>query len=337
VLELFPNLAARFVGLPDGRVVSVLESGVRPEFSTVNGQGMTDEEIQAYAEQDRVAGFDLAHGPLMRFTLIRLAPGRYVLVQTVHHIIADGWSVPPMLRALLAEYESPGSVHVRGSYADYVRWLVTSDADESDRVWAQELAGLETPSLVAEGHTASEHFADMVIDAAADLDETTRAAGVPLSVAVHSAWGVTLGGILGRSDVVFGSTVSGRDADVPGIAEMVGLFINTIPVRARWAGDTTARELLASVRDHQTSVLSHQHVSLTRIGRHAPNGSAFDTLVVFDVATDVTSWPPMRSSATAIRTSAATASGSRPAAINRSRVADDRGWNWNTREHLSGR
>ena len=175
VLELFPNLAARFVGLPDGRVVSVLESGVRPEFSTVDGQGMTFEEIQAYAEQDRVAGFDLARGPLMRFTLIRTAPGRYVLVQTVHHIIADGWSVPPMLRALLAEYDAPGSGcygNVRRSYADYVRWLVTSDADESDRVWSSELAGLPGPSLVAEGHTPSEHFADMVIDAAADLDET---------------------------------------------------------------------------------------------------------------------------------------------------------------------
>ncbi|MFI6096157.1 amino acid adenylation domain-containing protein [Lentzea sp. NPDC051213] len=289
VLELFPNLAARFVGLPDGRVVSVLESGVRPEFSTVDGQGMTAEEIRAYAEQDRVAGFDLARGPLMRFTLIRTAPGRYVLVQTVHHIIADGWSVPPMLRALLAEYEAPGSVHVRGSYADYVRWLVTGDADESDRVWSQELAGLAAPSLVSEGHTPSEHFADVVIDAAADLDETTRAAGVSLSVAVHSAWGVTLGGILGSSDVVFGSTVSGRDADVPGIAEMVGLFINTIPVRARWSRETSARALLASVREHQTNVLPHQHVSLTRIGRQSPHGSAFDTLVVFDVATDVTS------------------------------------------------
>ncbi|MFS8097633.1 amino acid adenylation domain-containing protein [Lentzea alba] len=289
VLELFPNLAARFVGLPDGRVVSVLESGVRPEFSTVDGQGMTDEEIREYAERDRVAGFDLARGPLMRFTLIRTAPGRYVLVQTVHHIIADGWSVPPMLRALLAEYDAPGSVHVRGSYADYVRWLVTSDAEESDRVWAAELAGLSTSSLVAEGHTPSERFDDLVVDAAPDLDSATRAAGVSLSVAVHSAWGVTLGGLLGSQDVVFGSTVSGRDADVPGIAEMVGLFINTIPVRAKWSSDTSAGELLASVRDHQTAVLPHQHVSLTRIGRQSPNGSAFDTLVVFDVATDVTS------------------------------------------------
>ncbi|SDI93294.1 non-ribosomal peptide synthase domain TIGR01720/amino acid adenylation domain-containing protein [Lentzea albidocapillata subsp. violacea] len=287
VLELFPNLAARFAGLADGRVVSVLESGVRPEFSTVDGQGMTDEEIQEYAERDRVAGFDLARGPLMRFTLIRVAPQRFVLVQTVHHIIADGWSVPPMLRALLAEYSTPGSVHPRGSYADYVRWLVNADAEEGDRVWSEELAGLAAPSLVAEGHTPSELFDDVVIDAAPDLNAATRAAGVPLSVAVHSAWGVTLGGILGSQDVVFGSTVSGRDADVPGIAEMVGLFINTIPLRVCWSG-SSARALLESVRAHQTAVLPHQHVSLTRIGRQAPHGSAFDTLVVFDVATDVT-------------------------------------------------
>ncbi|SDF79314.1 non-ribosomal peptide synthase domain TIGR01720/amino acid adenylation domain-containing protein [Lentzea fradiae] len=287
VLELFPNLAARFVSLADGRVVSVLESGVRPDFSTVDGQGMTGEEIRDLAERDRATGFDLARGPLMRYTLIRTAPQRYVLVQTVHHIIADGWSVPPMLRALLAEYDKPGSVHVRGSYADYVRWLVNADAEESDRVWASELAGLPGPSVVAPEHTPSELFADAVVDAAPDLDERTRAAGVPLSVAVHSAWGVTLGALLGKRDVVFGSTVSGRDADVPGIAEMVGLFINTIPVRTRWS--TSARELLDSVRAHQTAVLPHQHVSLTRIGRQAPHGSAFDTLVVFDVATDVTS------------------------------------------------
>ncbi|MFD5825919.1 amino acid adenylation domain-containing protein [Lentzea sp. NPDC060358] len=287
VLELFPNLAARFASLADGRVVSVLESGVRPEFSTVDGQGMTGEEIAGLAERDRVAGFDLARGPLMRFSLIRTAPQRYVLVQTVHHIIADGWSVPPMLRALLAEYDKPGSVHVRGSYADYVRWLVRADAAESDRVWADELAGLPGPSFVAPGHTPSELFADAVADAAPDLDDRTRAAGVPLSVAVHSAWGVTLGALLGRHDVVFGSTVSGRDADVPGIAEMAGLFINTIPVRVKWS--TSSRELLDSVRAHQTAVLPHQHVSLTRIGRQTPHGSAFDTLVVFDVATDVTS------------------------------------------------
>ncbi|OAR26968.1 non-ribosomal peptide synthetase [Streptomyces sp. ERV7] len=288
LLTLYPNLAARFTALADGRVVSVLEGGVQAPFTTLDRPGITDEEIRDHAERDRRAGFDLATGPLMRFTLIRdPESGRNVLVQTVHHIIADGWSVPPMLRALLAEYHAPGTVHPVGGFPDYVAWLAGRDADESDRVWSAELAELPGPSLVAEGHTPSDRFADTSVDPEYDIDAAARSAGVTLSVAVHSAWALTLGGILHRDDVVFGSTVSGRDADVPGIGDMVGLFINTVPLRARWAAGTTARELLTSVREHQGAVLPHQHVSLARIGRQAGVGSLFDTLVVFDVATDV--------------------------------------------------
>ncbi|MFI6945715.1 amino acid adenylation domain-containing protein [Streptomyces sp. NPDC050422] len=287
LLTLYPNLAARFVALADGRVVSVLESGAEAPFTTLDRPGITDAEIREYAERDRRAGFDLATGPLMRYTLLRGGPGRNVLVQTVHHIIADGWSVPPTLRTLLAEYHRPGAAYGTGGFADYVQWLAGRDDDESDRVWRDELAGLSGPSLVAEGHTPSDRFADTAMEPADDIDAAARTAGVPLSVAVHSAWAVTLGGILHGTDVVFGSTVSGRDADVPGIADMVGLFINTIPVRARWTATTTASGLLASVREHQSAVLPHQHVSLARIGRSAGAGARFDTLVVFDVATDV--------------------------------------------------
>ncbi|MFJ8557792.1 amino acid adenylation domain-containing protein [Streptomyces microflavus] len=287
LLTLYPNLAARFTALADGRVVSVVESGTRAPFTTLDRPAITDEEIRDLAERDRRAGFDLATGPLMRYTLIRTGAGRSVLVQTVHHIIADGWSVPPMLRTLLAEYHAPGSVYPVGGYRDYVGWLAGQDQDESDRVWRQELAGLPGPSLVAEGHTPSERFADIAAEPADDIDIAARSAGVPLSVAVHSAWAVTLGGILRGRDVVFGSTVSGRDAEVPGVRDMVGLFINTIPVRARWAATDTAYDLLAAVKEHQSAVLAHQHVSLARIGRQSGAGSLFDTLVVFDVATDV--------------------------------------------------
>ncbi|MEV4185962.1 amino acid adenylation domain-containing protein, partial [Streptosporangium canum] len=287
LLALYPNLAARFVALADGRVVSVLESGVEAPFTTLEHPGITDDEIRDYAERDRRAGFDLATGPLMRYTLIRTGAGRNVLVQTVHHIIADGWSVPPMLRALLAEYHAPGTVYPRGDFPGHVRRLAARDDDESARVWRDQLAGLPGPSLVAEGHTPSDRFAETAVEPDDDIDAAVRSAGVPLSVAVHSAWAVTLGGILQGKDVVFGSTVSGRDADVPGIEDMVGLLINTIPVRARWDGTTTARELLASVREHQSAVLPHQHVSLTGIGRGVGSGPLFDTLVVFDVATDV--------------------------------------------------
>ncbi|MFE7575051.1 amino acid adenylation domain-containing protein [Streptomyces sp. NPDC057521] len=288
LLTLYPNLAARFTALADGRVVSVLESGTEAPFTVLDRPGITDEEIRELAERDRRAGFDLAAGPLMRYTLVRGGPGRTVLVQTVHHIVADGWSVPPMLRALLAEYHRPGAAYRAGGFADYVRLLAARDDEESDRVWGEQLAGLPGASLVAEGHTPSDTFADTAVEPAHDIDTAAREAGVPLSVAVHSAWAVTLGGLLHREDVVFGSTVSGRDADVPGIADMVGLLINTIPVRARWTGSTTAGDLLTSVRDHQSAVLAHQHVSLARIGRLDGAAARFDTLVVFDVATDVT-------------------------------------------------
>lgn len=287
LLTLYPNLAARFVALADGRVVSVLESGAEAPFTVLDRPGITDAEIREYAERDRRAGFDLATGPLMRYTLVRGGPGHPVLVQTVHHIIADGWSVPPMLRTLLAEYHRPGAAYRTGGFPDYVHWLAGRDDTESDRVWREQLAGLPGPSLVAEGHTPSDRFADAAVEPSDDIDAAARAAGVPLSVAVHSAWAVTLGGILRGTDVVFGSTVSGRDADVPGIADMVGLFINTVPVRARWTTTTTASGLLASVREHQSAVLPHQHVSLARIGRLTGAGARFDTLVVFDVATDV--------------------------------------------------
>ncbi|MFI8949791.1 amino acid adenylation domain-containing protein [Streptomyces sp. NPDC053750] len=287
LLTLYPNLAARFVSLDDGRVVSVLDGGARAPFTTLDRPGITDDEIRDHAERDRRAGFDLATGPLMRYTLIRAGSGRHVLVQTVHHIVADGWSVPSMLRTLLAEYHAPGTVRPLGGFRDYVRRLAEHDDEASDRVWRDQLVDLPGPSLVAEGHTPSDRFADTAAVPGDDIDAAARSAGVPLSVAVHSAWAVTLGGILHGKDVVFGSTVSGRDADVPGIEDMVGLFINTIPVRARWTGTSTAADLLASVREHQSAVLAHQHVSLARIGRQAGVGSLFDTLVVFDVATDV--------------------------------------------------
>ncbi len=287
LLTLYPNLAARFTALTDGRVVSVVENGRRAFFTILDGPARTDEEIRELAEQDRRAGFDLATGPLMRYTLIRSDAGHPVLVQTVHHIIADGWSVPPMLRTLLAEYHTPGSVYALGGYRDYVDWLAARDQDESDRVWREELAGLPGPSLVAEGHTPP------------NGSPMSRWSPPRTSTSPHAPPGSPergraqrVGGDPGRAaaqqDVVFGSTVSGRDADVPGIRDMVGLFINTIPVRARWSATDTAYDLLDAVKRHQGAVLPHQHRLSGPTGRQSGTGTLFDTLVVFDVATDVT-------------------------------------------------
>ena len=232
-------------------------------------------------------------------------------MQTVHHIIADGWSVPPMLRALLAEYHAPGSVYPLGGFPDYVRRLAGRDDDESDRVWREQLAELPGPSLVAEGHTPSDRFADTAVEPEDDVDAAARSAGVPLSVAVHSAWAVTLGGLLHGT---------GRGVRLHGVRARRGRARHRGhggPVHQHRSpcapgGPTPPPRATCSPRCGNTRapVLPHQHVSLARIGRQAGAGPLFDTLVVFDVATDVgracggptTRWSSPASSTRAPRT-----------------------------------
>lgn len=296
--EIFPNLAARFASLADGRLVSVLERGVDPQLQSLDFSAEPDPAaaVAAFAAQDRLAGFDLAVAPLIRYTLIRTAAEEHVLVQTVHHILADGWSVPTMLDALLAEYHRPGSVlRPVAGYAAYLAWLQEQDGERSASVWREQLAGLRQPSLVRPGHVPSESFAETGLDFgdAAALEAVLRQSGSTLSVAVHTAWGLAMAKLLQRPDVVFGSTVSGREADVTGIAEMVGLFINTVPVRSSFVPEPESGgagislgEALARMRRQHDAVRPHQHESLGTIQRDAGLGTLFDTLVVFDLSAD---------------------------------------------------
>ncbi|GAB3129872.1 non-ribosomal peptide synthetase [Tsukamurella serpentis] len=285
LLAVHPNLGARFVSLADGRVVAVLRPDAEPAVTVA---AAAPGEVVALAERDRTAGMDLAHDIPMRFTLLTHddgPAGEYTLIQTVHHIVADGWSVPPMLDTLLAEYRCPGSGRASGEYADYLRWLHERDDAESSAVWARLLDGCPAPTLLVPDHAPSGRAAHEITEPITGLDAGARAAGVTLGVAVHAAWGAALGGLLGRDDVCFGSTVSGRDADVTGIEDMVGLFINTVPLRVRLRG-RTGRELLDEVSTFSADVRAHQHLSLSRTLRAAPQAQ-HDTLVVFDLATDV--------------------------------------------------
>lgn len=299
LFEIFPNLAARFGSLEDGRLISVQERGIAPQLQSIDfsaqataSEALAEQAIAEFAEQDRLAGFDLAIAPLMRYTLIRLAPERHVLVQTVHHIIADGWSVPQMLNTLLAEYHAPGTVlRPSNGYSEYLAWLQEQDAKLSAAAWREQLRGIDRVSLLRPGHSPSNSFAEVDFDFGeiSSLEASLRQSGSTLSVAVHTAWGLALGKLLGQSDLVFGSTVSGREADLPGIAEMVGLFINTVPVRSSILprnSEPTLAELLSRMRQQHDAVRPYQHESLGTIQRQAGLGTLFDTLVVFDLSAD---------------------------------------------------
>ncbi|MEU1126891.1 condensation domain-containing protein, partial [Streptomyces sp. NPDC005899] len=256
--------------------------------------GTAQERLAAFLDADRTRRFDLAAPPLLRFTLVRTAPERHRLVMTLHHILLDGWSMPLLVRELLELYAHRGddSTLPRVTpYRTYLSWLAQQDRAAALDQWRTALAGLETPTLLAgRGGAGLPRSGDLPETLVLELDpattrrlrETARAHRLTLNTLVQGAWGLLLAHLTGRQDVVFGTTVSGRPPEIPGIESMVGLFINTVPVRLRPAPGETLAVLLTRLQEEQGRLLGSQYVGLTEIRAVTDLDELFDTLAVFE-------------------------------------------------------
>ncbi|GLW90658.1 amino acid adenylation domain-containing protein [Actinokineospora globicatena] len=230
--------------------------------------------------------FVLDKPPLIRFLLARTGETTHRLIITSHHILIDGWSGPLLLRDLFAFYSDTPLPRVR-PYRDFLAWLSKRDNATGLTAWANLLDGVTEPTLVApgpEGGPTRPHRLEVAVprELGAAVRDLARRSGVTVSTVLHAAWGIVLGGLTGRDDVVFGATVSGRPADLSGVDSMVGLFINTIPVRVRLDPWATVTELLQRLHHAQTSVLDHHHLNLGEIQSSVGVGDLFDTLVVVE-------------------------------------------------------
>ncbi|MEU6312976.1 amino acid adenylation domain-containing protein [Streptomyces sp. NPDC047014] len=235
--------------------------------------------------------FSLHRPPLLRLLLARRGPDDHLLVVTVHHILVDGWSMPLLVGDLLALYEAdgrPGGPAPVRPYKDYLRWLKAQDAPAAEAAWRQALTGLEGPTLVAAADTGrmavrpGVHRLELSAEATARLTGAARRLGTTPSTLVQAAWGLLLGSLTGRDDVVFGLTVSGRPEEIPGVESMVGLFITTVPVRLAARPWDTVGGLVRRFRDEQNGLLAHHHLGLRLIQKQAGGGELFDTLVVVE-------------------------------------------------------
>ncbi|MBH1937166.1 amino acid adenylation domain-containing protein, partial [Streptomyces sp. AV19] len=251
-----------------------------------------DEAVRAAMDEDWNHRFDLAEPPLLRLTLLRLGPDATRLVVTCHHLLLDGWSMPILMRELIAligwRGDLSGLPPVR-PYRDHLELLATRDTDAARRAWAAALDGVTEAHPVAPGATldASVEPADVEADAGpeltAALDAAARGRGLTLGNVLHTLWGVLVGSLTGATDVVSGTTVSGRPADLPGAETMVGLFINTLPVRVRLDPGATLASTAAAVQAEQAALMDHQHLGLAGIQRlTAVDGPLFDTLLVVE-------------------------------------------------------
>ncbi|WP_194963238.1 non-ribosomal peptide synthetase, partial [Streptomyces eurocidicus] len=287
LLDRHPLLRAGFRQLPGGQVVQRVADAVTLPWREAEASG---DALDALLRDDRAERFDLAAPPLLRAALIRDGE-RHRLLLTLHHIVADGWSVSVLLRELLAAYrgeELPAPFDPR----PHLAWLAGRDRGTARSAWALALAGLPGPTRLtapdADGaedapEPRPEHLDTSVPEAlTARLTAHARAHGLTLSTVVHGAWGLLLGGLTGGADVVFGSTVSGRATEVDGLASAVGLFINTVPTRMRVRPDDSLTGALRRLQDEHAGLLEHHHLGLADIQRTAGGGDLFDTLVVFE-------------------------------------------------------
>ncbi|QKW35613.1 amino acid adenylation domain-containing protein [Actinomadura sp. NAK00032] len=235
---------------------------------------------------DRSAPFDPARPPLLRMTLARIGETRTELVISAHHALFDGWSEPLLVRDLLRLYGGDSPLPERRPFRDFLAWLHRQDLAASARAHADALDGAE-PTLVADGAAAQEPpgFGELAVpltDAeAAALVRRAGGLGATVNHLVQAAWAIVLAGHTGRTDVVFGAAVAGRPPALAGVEAMVGLFLNTVPVRVRCAPWRTLADVVAGLRAERTELVEHEHAALSDVHDAAGARVLFDTLVAF--------------------------------------------------------
>ncbi|WP_219819039.1 non-ribosomal peptide synthetase, partial [Streptomyces sp. B226SN101] len=291
LLRRHANLRAAFRHEGLDRPVQVVSEPAPVPWRYADLTGLSPDELRttldATARAERAAGFDLTRPPLLRFTVERTAREEHRLLITLHHILLDGWSLPVLFRDLLEFYragESCGLPDVR-PFRDHLAWLAGQDREAAVRAWRDALAGIDAPTRLVPGWTSADPaqtVAELSVDDTAAVVGFARGRGVTVGAVVQAAWGVLLGGLVGCGDVVFGVTVSGRSAELDGAASMVGLFINTVPLRVRLDPSECLGDLVVRVQGERARLLAHEHLGLAEIQRVAGHGELFDTTTVFE-------------------------------------------------------
>ncbi|WP_280372819.1 non-ribosomal peptide synthase/polyketide synthase, partial [Nocardia abscessus] len=290
LVDRYENLRTAFVSDHDGNPVQIVLDSVRVAwFEHDRTESGSAEDL---IEADRMRRFDLTAPPLIRFTLIQVAPDRWQFVVANHHILLDGWSMPLLMRDLLVLYAvhaDASALPAVRSYRHFLDWTRQQDHAASLAAWAHALRGVGEPTLLARPDAgreitslSGEYFFELDEATTARLTALAGSLGVTPNTVLQTAWGILVGRMTSRDDVLFGTTVSGRPAQLSGVEAMVGLFINTVPVRVRFDPAESVRDLLVRTQGEQADLLDHHYVGLADIQAVAGIGGLFDTLVVFE-------------------------------------------------------
>ncbi|MGW6425313.1 amino acid adenylation domain-containing protein [Nocardia sp. NPDC055053] len=289
VVGRHPTMAAAFHYEGLDQPVQAVPRAVGMPWREVDLSGLPLRAAQAAADRLETEAtrhrFAVDRSPMLRATLIRMPGDAHRLVLNTHHLVIDGWSTPIVLREVLSAYHGD-ELPSPASYSDYLAWIGTRDRAAVRAAWSRRLAGFAEPTLVRTSTFREREFRQWQVplpeSLSTALTELGRRRGLTMNTLVQGTWALVLAALTGRTDVVFGATVSGRPAELPGVAGMVGLFANTVPVRCAFDPDRALLAQWADLQENQFAMQEFDYAGLAEIERTAGIGTLFDTLVAFE-------------------------------------------------------
>jgi NRPS condensation-like uncharacterized protein len=266
------SLRTCFVWEDLDKPLQVVRQSVKLRIALEDWSELSASEQQArlldFLAADRRRGFELSRAPLLRLALLRLDEQRHRLIWSNHHLLLDGWSIPLLLKEVFILYQGlcrnePVQLAPVRPYRDYISWLQNQSLEQAERFWREKLRGLTSPTTLARGRGAvardgersegaegehREQWLSLSAAETAELNAAARRYQVTLNTIAQGAWSILLSRYSGEQEVVFGTTLAGRPAELRGVEQMVGLFINTLPMRVRINERERVSELLKGLQ-----------------------------------------------------------------------------------------
>lgn len=257
-------------------------------------------QLESFLQADRAQGFVLSQAPLLRCFLAQTAADAHTFVMSNHHALMDGWSLSSLLREVFLFYETFG----RGAeieeptprpYRDYIAWLQKQDEGKAETFWRTTLRGFSAPTTIPVGSTRTGSSTVAPIDdvgpralsaaTTAALQTLARQYHLTINTVVQGAWALLLSRYSGETDVMFGATTAGRPVEMPGAAAMIGLFINTLPVRVQCDPLATVGAWLHKLQQQQLELRQYEYSPLMQIqgwSEIARGQPLFESILVFE-------------------------------------------------------
>lgn len=288
-----------------GKMWQIILSDRNIEFNVIHLKtSKVVDNVENLKIQDLCRGFDLQKDSLIRLTLININEGGCYLIWTAHHIIMDGWCLSVLYKDFLNFYvklkRGINAVEIEkeidkyhrenNSYEQYIKWLKSQDYNKGLTYWKELLDGYSNEgeikpiySLEKPKQSSGCMSISLSKENTQKLVEFSTDNKVTINTIIEAAWGILLQLYNNCPDVVFGKVVSGRNVDLRGIQEMVGLFINTIPVRVTVEEESTGETLLHDLQRQALESMNWDHISLAEVQKNSLMGiNLIKTIFVFE-------------------------------------------------------